>query len=326
MTRYFLGVDVGGTKSQALVADDSGRALGWGQGGPGNYEVVGYEGLAERLQQVTAQALAAAGLSIDQVAGAGIGVAGYDWPAERAPTLAAIGSLGLEAPVELVNDAVIGLLAGAEAGWGVALVAGTSNNCWGWNRQRRVGRVTGNGPAMGEYGGAHELVMKAVHAVAAEWTRRGPPTALTPRFIQRTGAADLADLLEGLALAHYHLGADAAPLVFKAAQDGDPVAHDVIEWAGRELGSLANGVIRQLGFEKSAFDLVLVGSLYAGGPLLIEPLRETVQAVAPRARLVRLNVPPVLGAVLLGMEGAGLPAQAYRPALIGSIETIVESP
>ena len=44
MTRYFLGIDIGGTKSHALVADDTGQALGLGVGGPGNYEVVGYSG------------------------------------------------------------------------------------------------------------------------------------------------------------------------------------------------------------------------------------------------------------------------------------------
>jgi N-acetylglucosamine kinase-like BadF-type ATPase len=322
MGRFFLGVDVGATKSQALIADEAGKVVGWGEGGPGNYEVVGYAGLAARLQEITQQTLNAAGISIAQIAAAGLGVAGYDWPAEREPTLKAIQTLGLQAPLELVNDTVIGLLAGASEGWGVAVVAGTSNNCWGWDRQRRIGRVTGNGPLMGEYGGASELVKKAVHAVAAEWTRRGPSTALTQRFVRLTGAVDSADLLQGLALGRYHVGADAAPLVFEAAQKGDQVAGEVIRWTGRELGSLANGVIRQLGFEKLAFEVVLVGSLYDGGPSLIEPMRETIHALAPQSRLVRLAVPPVLGAVLLGMEQAGLKAQAHRPALIRSIEKL----
>lgn len=41
VTKYFLGVDIGGTKSHALVADETGQALGLGVGGAGNYEVVG---------------------------------------------------------------------------------------------------------------------------------------------------------------------------------------------------------------------------------------------------------------------------------------------
>src|SRR5215212_8319035 len=134
---YYLGVDIGGSKSHAMLADATGRVLGFGSAGAGNHEVVEYDGLAATLQEVTAHALAAAGLERAAIAGAGFGVAGYDWPCERQSTFDAIATLGLSAPVEAVNDTIIGLLAGAERGWGVALVAGTSNNCRGWDREGR---------------------------------------------------------------------------------------------------------------------------------------------------------------------------------------------
>src|SRR5690349_12508116 len=76
MTRCFLGVDIGATKTHALVADEDGRALGFGQAGPGNYQVVGYPGMTEALNLATAQALAAAGVAAEQLAGAGLGVGG----------------------------------------------------------------------------------------------------------------------------------------------------------------------------------------------------------------------------------------------------------
>ena len=50
-----------------------------------------------------------------------------------------------------------------------------------------------------------------------------------------------------------------------------------------------------------------VGSMFRNGRMLTEPLLETVHALAPGARLVALQAPPVAGAVLLGMETAGLP-------------------
>src|SRR5512136_56265 len=103
MKRYFLGVDVGGTKTHALIADESGQASGFGEAGPGNHEGVGYDGLAAALQIAIEQALARAGISRRQIAGAGFGVGGYDWPSEREPTLRAIGTLGIHAPLEAVN-------------------------------------------------------------------------------------------------------------------------------------------------------------------------------------------------------------------------------
>jgi N-acetylglucosamine kinase-like BadF-type ATPase len=317
--RSLLGVDIGATKTHALVADETGRALGFGQAGPGNYQVVGYEGMALALREATTAALATAGVTIEQIAGAGLGVGGFDWPSQRARMLEIAHEAGIHAPLEIVNDAVLGLLAGAAEGWGVALVAGTSNNCRGRDKQGHEGRVTGEGVQFGEYGGATELVMQAIHAVARAWSRRGPATRLTDAFITAAGARTVDDLLEGLALGFYRLDADIAPLVFQVAQSGDPVAQELIVWSARELGDLAVGVIRQLGFEQLHFDVVLLGSMFNGGELLTEPLRATIHAVAPGARLARLDAPPVIGGVLLGMEQAGLDPAPAREQLVRSI-------
>jgi len=324
MTRYYLGVDIGATKSHALIADETGQALALGIGGAGNYEVVGYGGLTATLGRITDQALNAAGISKDQLAGAGFGIAGYDWPSERELTLRAIHSLGLSAPLEMMNDTIIGLIAGATEGWGVVVVAGTSNNCRGRDRQGREGRVTGNGPYFGEYGGASELVDRAVEMVARAWTKRGPATRLTEAFIELTGAADAISLLEGMALERFHLPASAAPVVFQVAADGDRVAQEIIEWAGSELGSLAIGVIRQLGFEELDFEVVLTGSLFKGSPAVTETMAATIHEIAPKARLVRLAAPPVVGGVLLGMEQAGLKYRELRQTLIESASMLLD--
>ncbi len=53
--------------------------------------------------------------------------------------------------------------------------------------------------------------------------------------------------------------------------------------------------------------MVLLGGMFNGGALLIDPMRESIAELAPRARLVRLTTLPVVGAVLLGMELARWP-------------------
>jgi N-acetylglucosamine kinase-like BadF-type ATPase len=317
--RYFLGVDIGATKTHALIAGETGMAVGFGQAGPGNHETVGYPGLSAALAVAVTEALAAAGLGKDQISGAGFGVAGYDWPSEREPTLRAIGSLGLCAPIEAVNDTILGLVAGATEGWGIAVVSGTGCNCRGWDKYReREGQVTGHGLWMGEAAGASELVFRALQVIAHAWTRRGPPTELSAAFVEHTGSRSINEMLENLTTGQLEVHADAAPLVFQVAAQGDPVAMELVRWAGSELGELACAVIRQLEFEDLAFDVVLIGSMFDAGPDLIEPMRQTILAVAPGAHLVRLTVPPVIGAVLLGMEQASLAGPEQREALIYS--------
>jgi len=317
---YFLGVDIGGTKSQALIADTSGQVVGIGDAGAGNWEDVGYEGLAVTLNAITENAVKSASILKEQISGAGFGIAGYDWPSQYEPHMDVIRTLELKkTPSALVNDTIIGLMAGSPSRWGISIVAGTRANCWGRDAQGRIGRMTGYGTRMAEAAGGLELVGKAVQAVALEWTRRGPPTRLTQLFIEFTGARGIEDLLEGVSLERIRLDASAAPLVFQAASEGDLVAIETILWAGRELGSLAVGVIRQLNFEALTFDAVLIGSLYQGSPLLGEAMQQTIHAVAPGARFVPLDVPPAVGGVLLGMEQCGIDGAAVRERLIESV-------
>jgi N-acetylglucosamine kinase-like BadF-type ATPase len=303
--KYFVGGDVGGTKTHVVIADEDGCIAGFGQSGGGNHESVGYDGLASVVGEAFIQAIASADISIDQISGAGFGIGGYDWESQRQDHLNTLSKLGIKAPVEVVNDAILGLLAGSDAGWGIAVVSGTGCNCWGWDKERkRIGRMTGLGTLMGEGAGASELIHKAAQAVSHEWSKRGKATSLTQAFINFTGARDLNDFIEGYSLGRYQLGPAAAPLVFTAAEAGDDVARSLISWAGTELGEMVNAVARQLDFQNLEFDVIMIGGMFLNGLALTQPMLETIHSVAPGAHLKRLTGPPVAGGVILGMEVA----------------------
>ena len=316
MKQYYLGVDIGGTKSHSLIADENGSVVGFGHSGSGNWETVGWDGMRRALHECIHMALDEARLQIAHITGGGFGVAGYDWPEDREPISQIVDTLGLNAPYGLVNDAIIGLLAGAKAGWGVAVVAGTGNNCRGRDRNGREGRVTGMGGEYGEYGGAIEIAARAMQDVALAWTLRGPATQLSDAFLALTNAPDIEDLLAGVARGRYDISPEASRLVFQVACEGDPVAQEVICWAGRELGDLAVGVIRQLDIQNEAFDVVLVGSTFNSNHILKNNMEKRIRLVAPQAQLVRLTTPPVVGGVLLGMKQTGLYTAAIRSTLL----------
>jgi N-acetylglucosamine kinase-like BadF-type ATPase len=313
--QYFLGIDVGGSKTHALLANENGQVVGFGHAGAGNYEDVGLVGLRQVLLDSTQLAATEAGIVFSQISGAGFGIAGFDWPSEREITLQAIASLGLECPLSVHNDAVLGLAAGAKKGWGVNISAGTSNNCYGRNKAGAEGRITGAGWLFGEFGGALEIVVKAVQSINYAWIKRGPQTALSQKFMELTHSATPARAIEELATGRVHINPAWAPEVFAVAKEGDPVAAEIITWAGTELGALACAVISQLHLEDELFDLILSGSLFKMGKMLIAPLVNKVHSTAPGARPVRLDVPQVVGAVFLGMEAAGVPYEGIFETL-----------
>jgi N-acetylglucosamine kinase-like BadF-type ATPase len=300
MSAYYLGVDTGATKSEALIAGEAGQILGYGRSGPGNWESAGWEGARAVLGEIINHAAQEAGITLDQISASGLGLAGYDWPEDHQPHEAILRETGLSGPLFLVNDALLGLFAAAEAGVGVVVSAGTSCNCYGRDVSGRIGRLTGSS-FFGEYAGAGELVHYALRAVARAWSLRGPQTALSDAFVRAAGADDVDDLLAGLMRGRYALDARHAAVVFETAVAGDTVARRTVDWAGRELGDLALGVIRQLDLAESRFDLVLSGSFFKGSPRLRVLIEDVVSSAAPGARFVRLNAPPVAGGVLLAM-------------------------
>jgi len=305
----FVGADAGGTKTHALVADESGEVLGVGRAGTGNWEGVGLDVALAALRQAVGEALSAARTSPREVTAAGYGLAGLDWPSDEARLRPLVEELGLSGPSVLVNDTFVALRAGAREPWGVVIVAGTGTTVAGRNRRGEMARTLGLGYPFDDWGSAPDLAQAALHAVARAYTGRGPATALSDRLIRLVGAADVADLLEGVSRWRYNLFplvADVVQALMEEADSGDGAAREIVLRAGRELGGGAVVVIRRLGMEDEEFDLVLAGGLFrSASPLLLDTLRGTVQAVAPGARPVRLDVPPVVGGVLLAMDAVG---------------------
>jgi len=322
--RYFLGIDVGSSKTHALLADEEGRCIGFGEAGGGNHQGVGYGRLSDVLLKSFQGASEASGVVKDQIAGAGFGVAGYDFPSERNDHLQAIVPLGLSCPLEIVNDGANGLISGTSHGVGVNVTAGSGTNCRGRGKNGKEGRVVGNGVMFGEYGGAIEIVYRAMQLVSHAWIKRTPPTKLTQIFLEATGAKDEADLMEGLSYEHYHLFPYIAVEIMNAAREGDHAAFEVIRWSGEELGWLAISAARQIEMENEEVEIVQSGSVFKAGELIIEPMRDIIMRHVPKAKMIPLDGPPVVGPLMLGMQMAGIDPYPMRKKLIETAKELVK--
>jgi N-acetylglucosamine kinase-like BadF-type ATPase len=112
--------------------------------------------------------------------------------------------------------------------------------------------------------------------------------------------------------------------VVEAARAGDKAAQDVAAWAGEELGWLAVSVARQIGMQNEEVEIIQSGSVFDAGELITEPMRKLVLEHCPRAKLMRLDGPPVVGAVILGMEQAGFDGYAVRDQIVRTAKEIIQ--
>jgi len=201
--------------------------------------------------------------------------------------------------------------------------AGTGNNVRGRDENGRQGRITGNGMWFGEFGGAGELVWRAIVMTTYAWSQRGPKTHLTQMFMDYSEVNSEDKLIEMFAMHQLQPSPILAKEIFRLAAEGDLVASEIINWNANELGLNVNAVIRQLNMQDQAFEVVLIGSIFNAGEAYVAPLRITIQKFAPQAKLVRLSIPPVVGSVLLAAETIGLSARQIRKGLIKSTQSYI---
>jgi N-acetylglucosamine kinase-like BadF-type ATPase len=265
-----------------------------------------------------------AGIGKDQIAGAGFGIAGYDFPSEREAHLQAIAPLGLSCPMEVVNDGVNGLISGTSHGVGVNVTAGSGVYCRVRGRNGIEGRVVGNGIDFGEFGGAIENVVLARQLVNHAWIQRIPPKKLTQIFIEATGARDEVDLMEGFSNGQYHLYPYLAVEIVRAAQEGDHAALEALRWSGEELGWLAIAVARQIEMENEDVEIIQSGSVFNANGLITESMHAIIHRHVPKAKMIRLEGPPVVGPLMLGIQMAGLDPYPMRKQLIATAKELVK--
>jgi len=300
---YYLGVDTGATKTHALVSDRFGNINAFVEGGPGNPQSIGgYNALERLLSELMKKACGQAGIALTDIRAAGLGLAGFDWPSQREHFYQIALAAGLPEQTELVNDAGLGIHAGTKDGWGVCVAAGTSFNCRGRGPDGREAFAIGDGMRWGEGAGALELAMRSAQAVIAQYTMSGPETRLTKLFLKTFGSTSLADMVEGIVTGKLRVTAALAPLIIETAQQDDEVARQAVQWAAESLANLAKGAIRQLGLVGQHFEVVLSGSFFKAGEIIIAPLKKSVLRLAPYADFHLLDLPPVCGGALLAME------------------------
>ena len=300
---YYLGVDTGATKTQALICDQTGKIRAFVSGGPGNPQSIGgFGALKELLSNFFQNACEKAGIAPAEIRAAGLGLAGYDWPSQKERFYQLARDAGLPEKLELVNDAGLGIFVGTSAGWGVCVAAGTSFNCRGRGSDGREAFAIGDGMRWGEGAGALELALKAAQSVIAEFTMRGPETRLTRLFLKTFGSSSLAELVEGIVTGRHRVTAALAPHIIEVAQQNDPAAQDAVRWAAESLADLAKGAIRQLGLIGQPCEVVLSGSFFKAGDIIIAPLKRSVLRLAPFASFHLLDLPPVCGGALLAIE------------------------
>jgi N-acetylglucosamine kinase-like BadF-type ATPase len=181
----------------------------------------------------------------------------------------------------------------------------------------QTARAGGWGYIFGDEGGGFDIVRQALRAMLREHEGWGPRTALTPALLEATETTDANQTLHRLYTPEWprSRAATLAQVVSRIAEEGDPVAVQILQGAAHNLAILAASVRRQLWGESAASSVAWIGGVFSSA-IVLERFRmlaelEGVVTVAPPVHS------PAIGALLLAYRSAGLslvpePGQVYK--------------
>jgi glucosamine kinase len=281
MPAIVVGVDGGGTKTRALVADESGKALADVEG-PGSAVKPGQ---ADRSAQVIAEtvalALEAAEMTHVMPKVLCVGVAGVGRENERQALWQALAEREISEEILVHADATVALDDAFGRG-----PTGTFARCGGW------------GPAIGDEGSGAWIGRRALSVVTAAADGREPETALTGAVLTAAQVNEVSELIAWAAAATPAMLATLAPAVMSEAAAGDLRANALLSLAVEELTLHVRALARQLFTdERASVPVALTGGLLKRGQPLRKRLEQRMKSAVPGAIVQAGDVDAARGAV-----------------------------
>lgn len=310
-----IGVDGGGSKTRALVADRDGRILGAGHAGSSNYHAVGIDRALDRVGEALAaaweEALSGRGGGgggggaagpVRAVAG-GFGLAGVNRPGDREVVERAIRRRAFApARFEVVNDVELLLEAGTGEGWGIALVGGTGSIGFGKDQGGRSARAGGWGYILGDEGSGYSIALGALRLATQTADGRADADAVLEAVLAHWGLDEPEQLL-GTVYRPDMTIAEISGLtsrIVPLAEAGDPAATALIDRAAAALAALVDAVADAL--ELGAAPLAMAGGVLRASALLRDQVLRYAETEITGHRVV---VDPALGALAIARRLAG---------------------
>jgi N-acetylglucosamine kinase-like BadF-type ATPase len=321
-----LAIDGGNSKTDVALIGTDGSILGVARGGNSNHQGIGIDGTVAVLSGLVRSAAAQAGLPADGFVAEHTSacLAGADLPSEEADLNRLVASLGWSATSEVLNDTFAVLRAGLDDGasphWGIGVVCGAGINCVGVAPDGRTTRFLSFGVMSGDWGGGGDLGPLALFSAVRAEDGRGPETELRGAVPAYFGLDRVEDVVIAI-----HLGKipyedlhRLVPVLFEVAGHGDQVASDLLARQAEEICLMAEVAANRLGLSElhredatPSVPVVLGGSLMtARDPLLIGAISGRLAERIRGSEIRIVDVPPVAGAALLGLDHVGAPPSA----------------
>jgi N-acetylglucosamine kinase-like BadF-type ATPase len=287
--QYYLAIDGGGTKTDAILFCADGRLVGRAVGAGTNPNGMAFDRVTANFRTVFRQLFMAE--TPAELSGCFAGLSGSDHP-QLMKKLAA--SLRAACPIplrhlEIGNDAMNALWSGTDGGPGLVVIAGTGSIAFGMKPDATSFRIGGWGYLYGDEGSGYDIGREAIRQALRTVDGREKRTLLTEAICAYFQVEKTADIVPPAYRCDKKVVAGLAPVVARIAAAGDPPAGRILDKAAQNLIELVRSGLSR--FEQTPM-VVLAGGLWK-----CTAIRRQVQD-AVNVPVVLPACPPVYGSAV----------------------------
>ena len=297
---FFLALDVGGTKTDYLLADET-HELARVRTGTIKRMRTDASTAAANLDQALSELTARTGISMQAITHTCIGTAGETVPLVTNWLREAFASR-VSGNLTLLGDVEIALDAAFQGGVGVIAMAGTGSNVAGRMPDGTLVTAGGWGPELADQGSGHKIGREGLRAAFLA-KDEGRPTILLDAILDFWQLASIDLLVE---YANSRPAPDFSRLtevILHCANQGDAVAAEVLRREGEDLAWLVRVVLRRLQSASPTSNANALPSLAFTGSIMekVQPVRDVliayVRSEFPAIQTIDGVIDPIAGAL-----------------------------
>jgi len=302
---YLIGVDGGGTKTNAVVAKSNGEIVCGVQSGVSNFQRVGSEGINEVCQDILNQLEQKKKIKSNQIKYWALGLAGAGRIEDQNAVCQTVESLGFQECVSAQSDAYIALMGAFSGRSGIIVIAGTGSICFGLDEEGNLHRSGGWGYLLGDEGSGFFVGHQGLLAALKDLDDRGEKTILRERIEQAFNLSSIDQVVRKMYIENKIQKEDIAnlaPIVFECMHEGDEVANSIVTKTSRKIAKMITAVGKKMNKIEKSIEVAYIGSVFKQKDVLLPPIRIQLQNYFTDVEINEPRFEPAIGAVIWALK------------------------
>jgi N-acetylglucosamine kinase-like BadF-type ATPase len=294
---YIIGVDAGGTKTEAAAYNLEEQKIATGLSGPGNpavnpdrAKVNIKEAISQCILHVKAQGIEGMCRCIF------LGAAGIE-VGENKKVLESYLREAFQCEVVSLHDSELAHAAILKGKDGIIIIAGTGSVCYG-RYKGRTDKTGGWGHVLGDEGSGYWIALEALKRMTVEQDSGFMVSELSLKIIAHLEVRDVDGMKEFVHNAGKNAIADVAVVVTELARDGNSIALDILDRAGFALALMTERLYKKMDIY-GPIDIGLSGGILCNSEQVREQLCKYLEKNLSEIRILAEDISPTKGACYL---------------------------